>query len=81
MTLVTIDKKNWAEGLTAAADTYRLFGPVSEKDFHQFKALEKGEMPDLEMVNTRLSPKAMLFPSPKRCSNIPWTNPGKTTTS
>jgi hypothetical protein len=62
MTLVKIDKKSWAEGLTAAADTYRLFGPVKEKDYHQFKALEKGEMPDLDMVNTRLSPKALLFP-------------------
>jgi sulfhydrogenase subunit beta (sulfur reductase) len=62
MTLVTIDKKNWAEGLTAAADSYRLFGPVKEKDYHQFKELEKGEMPDMDLVNTRLSPKALLFP-------------------
>jgi ferredoxin len=62
MTLVTIDKKNWAEGLTAAADVYRLFGPVREKDYHQFKALDKGDIPDLDMVNTRLSPKALLFP-------------------
>ena len=81
MTLVTIDKKNWADGLTAAADAYRLFGPAKEKDYHQFKALGKGEMPDLEMVNTRLSPKALLFPSPKTCSNTHWTNPGTTTTS
>ncbi len=62
MTLVKIDKKNWSEGLTAAAEAYRLFAPVKEKDYHQFKALEKGEMPDLDMVNTRLSPKALLFP-------------------
>ena len=62
MTLVKIDKKNWAEGLKAAADAYRLYGPVKEKDYHQFKALEKGEMPEFDMVNTRLSPKALLFP-------------------
>ena len=62
MTLVRIDKKKWAEGLKAAADAYRLFGPVKEKDYHQFKALEKGEMPAFDMVNTRLSPKALLFP-------------------
>lgn len=62
MTLVKIDKKNWAGGLTAAADAYRLFGPVKEKGSHQFKALEKGQLPDLDMVNTRLSPKALLFP-------------------
>jgi ferredoxin len=62
MTLVRIDKKKWAEGLTAAADAYQLIGPVKEKDYHQFRTLEKGEMPDLDMVNTRLSPKALLFP-------------------
>jgi sulfhydrogenase subunit beta (sulfur reductase) len=62
MTLVKIDKSNWVGGLTAAADAYRLYGPVKEKDYHQFKALEKDQMPDLDMVNTRLSPKALLFP-------------------
>ena len=43
MKLVKIDKKKWSAGLTAAADTYRLFGPVKEKDYHQFKELEAGE--------------------------------------
>ncbi len=62
MTIVRIDKKKWADGLTAAADAYRLFGPVKEKDCHAFKALGKGQLPDLDLVNTRLSPKALLFP-------------------
>jgi ferredoxin len=62
MTLVKIDKKNWANGLTTAAGTYHLFGPVKEMDYHQFKALGKDEMPDLDMVNTRLSTKSLLFP-------------------
>ncbi len=62
MTLVTIDKENWEKGLAAAADTYRLFGPAKEKDWHQLKELDNGELPDLNMVNTRLSPKALLFP-------------------
>ncbi len=62
MTLVAINKNEWSEGLATAADTYRLIGPVKEKDCHQFKVLEKGEMPDLDMVNTRLSPKSFLFP-------------------
>lgn len=62
MTLVIIDKKSWDEGLTAAAGTYRLFGPVKEETDHAFKALQKGQTPDLDMVNTRLSPKALLFP-------------------
>jgi sulfhydrogenase subunit beta (sulfur reductase) len=62
MTLVTIDKQHWAQGLTAAADRYRLFGPVKEKDDHQFKPLDKGMLPDLTLVNTRLSPKDLIFP-------------------
>jgi ferredoxin len=62
MTLVTINKEEWAGGLAAAADFYRLFGPVKKKEYHQFEELEKGESPDLNMVNTRLSPKALLFP-------------------
>ena len=62
MTIVKIDKKKWADGLAAAADSYRLFGPAKEKDHHQFKALEKGQAPDMDLVNTRLSPKALLFP-------------------
>jgi ferredoxin len=62
MTLVKIEKKNWTEGLAAAAEAYRLIGPVREKDYHRFKVLDKGETPDLDMVNTRLSPKALLFP-------------------
>ncbi|MDL2329153.1 4Fe-4S dicluster domain-containing protein [Desulfosarcina sp. OttesenSCG-928-A07] len=62
MTLITLDTKSWAAGLTAAADAYRLFGPVREDACHTFKALEKGKTPDLDMVNTRLSPKALIFP-------------------
>ena len=44
------------------ADTYRLFGPVKDKGVHQFKSLEKGQIPDLDLVNTRLSPKELIFP-------------------
>ncbi len=62
MTLLTIDKQNWSNGLAAAADLYQLFGPVKEKDQHRFKALEKGQEPDLDLVNTRLSPKDLIFP-------------------
>jgi sulfhydrogenase subunit beta (sulfur reductase) len=62
MTLVTINKEEWTGGLAAASESYRLFGPVKEKEWHQFKELDKGETPNLDMVNTRLSPKALLFP-------------------
>ena len=62
MTLVIIDEKNWTDGLAAAAEKYQLIGPVREKDYHAFKSLDKGQTPDLDLVNTRLSPKDLVFP-------------------
>ena len=62
MTLVIIDEKSWTDGLAAAAGNYQLIGPVREKDHHAFKALEAGQTPDLDLVNTRLSPKELIFP-------------------
>jgi len=62
MKLIKITKEQWTRGLKTAFDTYRLFGPTAEKDFHGFKALDKGELPDFSFANTRISPKALLFP-------------------
>ncbi|MCG6911632.1 MAG: 4Fe-4S dicluster domain-containing protein [Deltaproteobacteria bacterium] len=62
MKLVKIDKKQWANGLEDLRNSYRLFGPVKEKDYHSFKALAKDEQPDLSFSNSRLSPKTLLFP-------------------
>ena len=62
MKIVQIDKKSWAEGLKKAAKAYRLFGPVKEKDFHNFEELVEGRLPDFNCLNTRLSPKAIIYP-------------------
>ena len=64
MKIVQIDKKNWAEGLEKAAKAYRLFGPVKEKEkeFHNFEELVEGRLPDLNCLNTRLSPKSIIYP-------------------
>ena len=62
MKVLRIDKKQWADGLTALADTYRLCGPVKKGAHHEFKMLDKEELPDLELQNTRLSPKALIYP-------------------
>jgi hypothetical protein len=58
MKIVQIDKENWADGLKKLSKTYRLFGPVKEDDFHNFKELDQGQLPDLSCLNTRLSPKS-----------------------
>ena len=57
-----IDKKNWASGLEELAGSYRLYGPAKEEEFHNFKELDKGVLPDFTCLNTRLSPKALIYP-------------------
>ncbi|MBW2239151.1 MAG: 4Fe-4S ferredoxin, partial [Deltaproteobacteria bacterium] len=52
MKVIKIDKKNWAEGLKRLADKFQLFGPVQQDEFHIFKELDKGELPDLRLQNT-----------------------------
>lgn len=62
MKFIKIEKEKWAVGLEKLSDAYRLFGPVKESDFHNFKRIEKGELPDLKCLNTRLSPKTLVYP-------------------
>ncbi|MGD8668122.1 MAG: 4Fe-4S ferredoxin, partial [Desulfobacterales bacterium] len=62
MKIVQIDKKKWEDGIGKLSDSYRLFGPVKEADFHNFKQLEPGQVPDLSCLNTRLSPKSVIYP-------------------
>jgi len=62
MKIIQIEKDKFADGLNQLAESYRLFAPVKEEDFHNFKQLAKGEAPDLNCLNTRLSPKAIIYP-------------------
>ncbi len=62
MKIIKIEKDGWAKGLEKLSGSYRLFGPVLEKESHEYKELNQGEMPDLDLVNTRLSPKSVIYP-------------------
>lgn len=63
MKVIKIDKQQWAAGLQALEKRYRLFGPLpAEGGYHTFEALAGGQPPDFSAQNTRLSPKALLFP-------------------
>ena len=62
MKIVKIDKKALTDGLERLQASCRLIGPVKDGDFYRFKALEKGEHPDFAVVNTRLSPKSIVYP-------------------
>jgi ferredoxin len=62
MQIIQIDKKKWETGLASLSDSYRLFGPVKDAEFHNFKELANGQTPDLSCLNTRLSPKSIIYP-------------------
>ena len=62
MKIFSISKDDWSNGLALLADSYRLFGPLKEDKFHNFKELAKGELPDFGYLNSRLSPKSIIYP-------------------
>ena len=62
MKIVQIDKNQWTSGIEKLKEGYRVFAPVKNKLFHDFKALEKNEKPDFDFKNTRLSPKSIVYP-------------------
>jgi sulfhydrogenase subunit beta (sulfur reductase) len=62
MKIFKIGKDEWVDGLKSAAGSYRMLGPVKDQEFHEFKVLEDGVEPDLNYLNTRLSPKSLIYP-------------------
>jgi len=64
MKVIKIDKNSWAAGVEKSREAYRLYGPVQaeNKEFGEFKLLGKDEQPDMTATDTRLSPKALVFP-------------------
>jgi len=62
MKVIKINKENWAGGLEKSKGSYRLFGPVKNNELHEFKQLDKEELPDCDYFNTRLSPKTIIYP-------------------
>jgi len=65
MEIIKIKKNNLPASLDALKKSYQLFGPVKidkQKSCHEFKRLEQDEQPDLDFINTRMSPKAIIYP-------------------
>lgn len=62
MKVIKIDKAEFTAGLGRLEKSYRLYGPVREKQQYAFKALVNGEKPDLDFTNTRLSAKSLIYP-------------------
>lgn len=59
-------KQAWTEALKQLRDTYRIFIPVNNGDFHYFTLLEDETIPDFDFKNTRLSPKSIVYPQSER---------------
>lgn len=62
MKVIQIDKSQFADGLAKLRKGHTLIGPVREKAFYNYKELDEGQLPDFSFQNTRLSPKAIVFP-------------------
>jgi hypothetical protein len=44
MKIFLISKDDWSDGLKRLEASYRLFAPVKEAEFHNFKELAKSEL-------------------------------------
>ena len=66
MTEKFFTKEEWSETLQGLTEHYRVFVPVKDGDFHNFKKLEEGVKPNFDFQNTRLSPKGMIYPQSER---------------
>jgi sulfhydrogenase subunit beta (sulfur reductase) len=62
MKCIKIDKDAWTAGLARAADHYRLFGPVREAAHTAFAPLPPDRAPDMDIQNTRTSPRSVVYP-------------------
>jgi sulfhydrogenase subunit beta (sulfur reductase) len=54
------------DALKKAADSCKIFVPVKEGDFHNFRPLEQETRPNLDFQNSRLSPKSVVYPQSER---------------
>jgi len=63
MNVIKIDKQAWRDGVDNLFSTYRVMAPFKQADgSYEFQMLERGQSPDFECANTRLSPKSVTFP-------------------
>mgnify|MGYP000849594175 CR=1 FL=1 len=66
MTDKIFTKDEWLERLGGVKGDYKVFVPVKDGDFHMFAPIDSGKKPDFSYQNTRLSPKALVYPQSER---------------
>lgn len=62
----SFSKEEWTGALKELRSSYKVFVPVKEGDFHNFRLLKNGGKPNFDFQNTRLSPKSVIFPQSER---------------
>lgn len=62
MKVIKIDKTKWADGLNKLRSSYQCIGPVKKETYHDFQILGKDQLPEFDQLNTRTSPKSIVFP-------------------
>jgi len=63
-------REEWVKALKGLESSYRVFVPVKEGDFHPFRVLDEAKSPDFSCQNTRLSPKAIVYPQSERMFEV-----------
>jgi sulfhydrogenase subunit beta (sulfur reductase) len=66
MTEKLFTKEEWAKALEGLREAYRVFIPVKEGDFFNFRTLEEGVRANFDFQNTRLSAKGVIYPQSER---------------
>jgi sulfhydrogenase subunit beta (sulfur reductase) len=59
-------KESWIDVLEDLRRSYRVFVPVKEGDYHNFRLFDNGTRPGFDFQNTRLSPKFLVLPQSER---------------
>ena len=62
----TFKKEEWLTTLKDLKDSYKIFVPVKDGDFHTFKPLNEDKKPDFDYQNSRMSPKSLVYPQSER---------------
>ena len=66
MKFITIDKKEWTKGIENSRKTYKLFGPVKDKNGLLIKKLDNDMLPEMEYSDCVMSAKSVLFPQTEK---------------
>ncbi|MGD8388095.1 MAG: 4Fe-4S ferredoxin, partial [Desulfobacteraceae bacterium] len=66
MSTKIFSKEEWVGVLEGLKEAYRVFVPVKEGDYHNFRPLENGTRPNFDFQNTRLSAKSVVYPQSER---------------